>query len=95
MRTLEFLYFYLMPETPAKASSAPNTAIVRSPAKDDHAQRQAHTYSDDGGGSIAVDMLEHTRGTDEKQVLLGKHLNNVAELVADLKESSPFGSFIV
>ncbi|QIW95489.1 hypothetical protein AMS68_001007 [Peltaster fructicola] len=95
MRTLEFLYFYLMPEVPVKMSSAPNTAVMgRNPGKEDHPPRHAHTYSQDSGGGMDIDIPSHTRAIDEKQAFLSKHLNNVSELVSDLRESSPFGAFM-
>ena len=88
MRTLEFLYFYLMPEAPPKESaSAPNTAVLqRSPSKREIISGHARTHS----GEVERDDDEDqaTKTTDEKQRLLGKHLNNVAELVADLQENA-------
>lgn len=35
-----------------------------------------------------------TRTTEEKQALLGRHLNSVDDLVADLRESAPFGGVV-
>jgi hypothetical protein len=37
---------------------------------------------------------EVTRTTEEKQALLGRHLNSVDDLVADLRESTPFGGVL-
>ena len=94
MRTLEFLYFYLMPESaPQSASSAPNTAILqRSPSKLGGAfAGHARTHSGDSGGEMDVDEDAGTKTTSDKQRLLGKYLNNVEELVQDLYESAPFG----
>ncbi|KAJ5511817.1 Cell division protein Cdc14 [Penicillium expansum] len=34
------------------------------------------------------------RTTDEKQALLGRYLNNVEDLVEDLKETAPFGATV-
>jgi hypothetical protein len=34
------------------------------------------------------------RSTEEKQHLLGRHLNSVDDLVADLQESVPFGGAV-
>lgn len=99
MRTLEFLYFYLMPEAPVgtqvKSSSAPNTAVLqRSPSKvlDAHAGH-ARTHSGESGGGGVGDAGEalDTRSMEDKQHLLGQYLSNVAELVEDLNESAPFG----
>ena len=35
---------------------------------------------------------EGTKTIEEKQALLGKYLNNVEDLVNDLRESAPFGA---
>jgi len=97
MRTLEFLYFYLMPETPPTTSvSAPNTALAD--GKHIVARPPARTHSGDGVGADEMDVDEvtgaagTTKGTEEKQRLLGRHLNNVAELVQDLQENAVFGT---
>lgn len=92
MRSLEFLYFYLMPETPVipfASTSAPNTAVLqRSPEKYDFRAAISRTHT----GDMDVDGEDlDTRTTDEKQMLLGEYLSNVAELVQDLQESAPFG----
>ena len=88
MKLVEFLYFYLMPETPnSSALSAPSTAVLqRSPSK--HAfSRSVNSFGGGGGGED-----EDTKTTEEKQSLLGKYLNNVEDLVEDLRESAPFGA---
>lgn len=89
MRSLEFLYFYLMSESPSPAiisASAPNTAIPQRPLL----AAQARTHS---GDSMDIDEEEEDldkRSQEEKQMLLGQYLSNVGELVADLQESAPF-----
>lgn len=93
MRSLEFLYFYLMPEAPAAPQvsvSAPNTAILqRNPDKYLNAvPGHARTHSGDVMDIDDEDL--DTRTTEDKQDLLGQYLNNVNELVADLQESGPF-----
>ncbi|PYH98598.1 cell division control protein 14 [Aspergillus ellipticus CBS 707.79] len=94
LKLVEFLYFYLMPETPMVASSAPNTAFghQRSPSKLPAAQvsRSVNVPGAHGGGKAHRD----TRTTDEKQALLGRYLNNVEDLVEDLKETAPFGATV-
>ena len=45
-----------------------------------------------GGGGDGWD--EETRTIEEKQAFLGRFLNNVEDLVQDLKESVPFGPAI-
>jgi len=94
MRTLEFLYFYLMPEAlPTTSTSAPNTAVLqRSPSKLQALAGHARTHSG-GGDRMDVDEVTAvlvTKTTDEKQKMLGRHLSNVAELVRDLRENAVF-----
>lgn len=97
MKTLEFLYFYLMPETPpavVAAVSAPNTAVVQR-SKFDRGYVPAHARTHSGDIEMGVDEDEEdfgTRSMGEKQRLLGEYLSNVAELVQDLTESAPFGA---
>lgn len=82
MKLVEFLYFYLMPETPTVAGGdfggVDMTGLQRSPSK---------TLGSGGGGGLAG-----TKTTEEKQGLLGRYLNNVEDLVEDLRESAPFGA---
>jgi len=106
MRTLEFLYFYLMPE-----SAVQREAGERSPSEEEGVRRQesakkgharTHSLGDgtaamgDGGDAMDVDdeeeVVSGTKSTEEKQRLLGRHLNNVAELVQDLQENAVFGA---
>lgn len=96
LKLVEFLYFYLMPETPtvppgAGGSSAPNTAVQRSPTKlvAGPFSRSVNVCGAGGGG-----RGRDTRTTDEKQALLGRYLNNVEDLVEDLKETAPFGATV-
>ncbi len=87
MKLVEFLYFYLMPETPTTmtvngdSTGAPAISMAerlqRSPSK-----RFEGVGGDDGG----------TKTTEEKQGLLGRYLNNVEDLVEDLRETAPFGA---
>ena len=94
MRTLEFLYFYLMPECAVQSAvSAPNTAVLqRSPSKlGNPFPGHARTHSGDSSGDMDIDEETTTKSMEEKQRLLGQYLNNVADLVQDLQESTPFG----
>ena len=80
MKVVEFFYFYLMPETPVGSNLAANAnGLQRSPSK----------RLDAGGPRVAS-----TKTTEEKQALLGRYLNNVEDLVEDLKESAPFGASV-
>ncbi|KAF1921505.1 cell division protein Cdc14 [Ampelomyces quisqualis] len=83
VKLLEFLYFYLMPETPTPS-------LRRSPSKLANAfdRRTGSANGDDGGGAAK----KNTRTQEEKQYLLGKYLSNVDALVDDLQESAPFTS---
>ena len=81
LKSVEFIYFYLMPETPAIGSQRGyyGTGSIwgvgpRSPSK---------AGADD-------DM---TRTTEEKQGLLGRYLGNVEDLVDDLREGGGLGGF--
>jgi len=92
LKLIEFLYFYLMPETPS-IPSANNTASVpamlqRSPSK----LAGAFNRTESAGGRKRADSeSEIFRTTEEKKHLLSRYLSNVDDLVADLQESTPFG----
>lgn len=96
LKALEFLYFYLMPETPSIASAgAPITAVLqRSPSKLVGAfGRHAAHVGDGGGGFDEEDDDEEdpfVKTQEDKQHMLGRYLGNVAELVQDLNENAPF-----
>lgn len=81
LKLVEFLYFYLMPETP---TNLPSPGMQR---------RSPHLRSPKGSRHSA-NGNRATRTTDEKQALLGRYLNNVADLVEDLKETAPFGATV-
>jgi hypothetical protein len=91
MKLVEFLYFYLMPETPSannnNGDSNPRAAaerMQRSPSK--QLGRSVHSTGNGEAGK--------TRTMEEKQSLLGKYLNNVEDLVDDLRETAPFGAIL-
>ncbi|KAI0383193.1 cell division control 14, SIN component [Hypomontagnella monticulosa] len=95
LKLVEFLYFYLMPETPSIPSARAQPAGVpgllqRSPSK------LAKAFA--GGGADAPRPRSagdgDTRTQEEKQALLGRHLNSVQELVEDLRQSTPFGGVV-
>ena len=80
VKLLEFLYFYLMPETAAPS-------LQRSPSK------LANAFDRRSSGANGDDpSKKNTRTQEEKQYLLGKYLSNVDALVEDLQESAPFTS---
>ncbi|KAL7276016.1 60S ribosomal protein L3 [Rhizina undulata] len=72
LKVLEFLYFYLMPET----SNTPPTSPLG-----------PRTFK----RSSSTKELRIERSTEEKQKMLGEFISNVEGLVADLRESQPFG----
>ena len=83
LKLMEFLYFYLMPEAP------PTPALQRSPSK---IGRPA-TNGDASGSEKSQDPA-NTRTTEEKQRLLSQYLNNVEDLVDDLRDNAPFGGTV-
>lgn len=88
LKLVEFLYFYLMPETPVLASPL---GLQRSPSK---LSSGPHARSAHGSGGGGRHVSRETRTTDEKQALLCRYLNNVEDLVEDLKETAPFGATV-
>ena len=80
MKVVEFLYFYLMPETPSVGGNHYGGGLQRSPSK----------RLGSGEGS----QVAGTKMTEEKQGLLGRYLGNVEDLVEDLRESAPFGASV-
>ncbi|BCR86442.1 cell division control protein 14 [Aspergillus chevalieri] len=87
LKLVEFLYFYLMPETP---TNLPAGANASSPGM----QRRGPHLRSPKGSRQSANGSRATRTTDEKQALLGRYLNNVADLVEDLKETAPFGATV-
>ena len=94
LKLVEFLYFYLMPETPSipradQRDSVP-AMLQRSPSKLAGAFSAADTRrkrsSDDGA--------DYTLSTEEKQELLSRHLSSVEDLVKDLRNCAPFGGIV-
>lgn len=95
MKLVEFLYFYLMPETPQVSSnmsaSASNTAVLGGRGKELIAAFERNRRETVGEVEQASNDYNITKTTEEKQKLLGKHLRNVDDLVEDLRESGgPF-----
>ena len=97
MKVVEFLYFYLMPEAPSSTStSAPSTAVLqRSPNKLRGISDRPGTYAGEvissPGLGNADGSHEKMKTTEEKTKLLGRFLNNVEDLVQDLRDNAPFG----
>ena len=115
VKLVEFLYFYLMPETPSIPSAAAAAAGVpailqRSPSKlakafattssSSSSSSSAHNGAPagdsdrNGGRPRSSGSNGVTRTQEEKQALLGRHLNSVDELVKDLQHCTPFGGVV-
>ncbi len=106
LKLIEFLYFYLMPEIPSIPSAAARDSVPallqRSPSKLAKAFAFGNGGGGGGGGSgeskngrpQSSDSDGVTRSQEEKQALLGRHLNSVEELVKDLRRSAPFNGVI-
>ncbi|KAI1211690.1 cell division control 14, SIN component [Annulohypoxylon truncatum] len=101
LKLIEFLYFYLMPETPSIPAAQPNPQLPgllqRSPSKLAKAFVGGHhgrASSNDSSGRPRSAGDGETRTQEEKQALLGRHLSSVAELVEDLKQNTPFGGVV-
>lgn len=98
MKLVEFLYFYLMPETPVPSMGSGGSryaGAAQGMAAADRLQRSPSKRlgrGGAGGGAGANGEEGSTRSTEEKQMLLGRYLNNVEDLVEDLRESAPFGA---
>lgn len=101
LKLVEFLYFYLMPEVPSIPSAQTRDSVPgllqRSPSK----LAKAFSFANGGpgkgenGGRPRSAGDGETRTQEEKQALLGRHLNSVQELVADLRQNAPFGGVLV
>jgi len=91
MKLVEFLYFYLMPETPsipsANGTLSVPSMLQRSPSK----LAGAFGRLDTAARKRADSESGNTKSTAEKQELLGRFLDGVNDLVADLQEGHAFG----
>jgi Cell division control protein 14, SIN component len=95
MKLVEFLYFYLMPETPQVqfqvSASASNTAVLGGRGRELVAAFERNRRETIGGVEKSGGDSGKTRNTEDKQKILGKYLGNVDDLVEDLRESGgPF-----
>ncbi|KKY31994.1 putative cell division control protein 14 [Diaporthe ampelina] len=100
-KTMEFLYFYLMPETPSlpRAGSDGSGAaalLQRSPSKLGRAFNNKKRDADgsDAGAANGVPGEDNTLNQLVKQEMLRRHLPNVDELVKDLQQYAPFGGAV-
>ncbi|KAJ4863054.1 cell division control protein 14, SIN component domain-containing protein [Trichoderma breve] len=91
LKLVEFLYFYLMPETPSPPRADQRESVFqRSPSK------LVGAYGVDGrnGRKRANSNGVITLTTAEKQQLLSRHLSSVEDLVKDLRNCAPFGGIV-
>ncbi|KAL7939815.1 cell division protein Cdc14 [Trichoderma chlorosporum] len=91
LKLVEFLYFYLMPETPSNPRADHRESVFqRSPSK------LVGPYGVDGrnGRKRANSNGVTTLTTAEKQQLLSRHLSSVEDLVKDLRNCAPFGGIV-
>lgn len=95
LKLVEFLYFYLMPETPSiphaiQRDSVP-AMLQRSPSKLAGVFSAADSRRRKAGDD---ETAEYTLTTEEKQGLLSRHLSSVEDLVRDLRTCAPFGGIV-
>lgn len=102
VQVLEFLYFYLMPESvedsdavgvgggSGRSQNSQDSAVAALNTKDGSGKSKGKKG---GSGKSNSSMIgeQDTHTTREKQKLLGRYLSNVEDLVQDLRESTPFG----
>lgn len=91
LRVVEFLYFYLMPETPAHSAATAPTSADAQWREDGEERRRSRTVDGVEGGTLVLDdeaVFRESRGTAEKMKMLGRYLPNVEELAADLREGN-------
>lgn len=82
LKILEFLYFYLMPEI------APTPTAIALKVSGERVPGERLPSKNPRKSKVEV-RIEKT--TEEKQKMLGEFMSNVEGLVADLRESQPFG----
>jgi hypothetical protein len=86
LKIIEFLYFYLMPESPQDSLPGQTNEANMLQRSTSKSTRSTSSGSSEGDAE--------TKTTEEKQALLGKHLNNVEDLVQDLREHRPFAGVV-
>jgi hypothetical protein len=107
-KCVEFLYFYLMPEVPSIPSASAHRGALpallhRSPSKlakaFSYGVGTAGSNSSSSSGSSTDSRTTnventYTRSQEEKQRMLGRHLNSVDDLVRDLQGNTLFGGVV-
>lgn len=94
-KTMEFLYFYLMPENPSIPKAGEEGNLLQRSSSELGRAFVARPNGKNGGGgdpfaSPDGDAFEgDTLSCERKQDMLGQHLSNVADLVKDLEQYTP------
>jgi len=97
LKLVEFLYFYLMPETSStrttRTASATNIVVLEGRGRELDVAFDGRREIV-GAGEGVEENNQKTRTIEDKQRLLGRHLSNVQDLVEDLKEGGGlFGGY--
>ncbi|KAI5304324.1 hypothetical protein KEM56_006633 [Ascosphaera pollenicola] len=97
VRLVEFLYFYLMPETGVERTEGEDSGIGsggsgKGSGSGNVYGRKGRRSAEGSGRSSRSITGRNTRTLEEKKIMLGKYLNNVDDLVSDLRETLPFAS---
>lgn len=89
-KTMEFLYFYLMPETPSIPKAGEEGNLLQRSSSELSRAFAARPGKGGGGDPFAEGEAEtDTLSCERKQDMLGQHLSNVADLVKDLEQYTP------
>lgn len=90
LRILEFLFFYLIPET-TKGSASGNANKSKSQQQQQPNHRHSNS-SNTNSDSAKLNALKQKKTTQEKSKILRKYLGNVDGLITELEASKPFGN---
>ncbi|ODQ66152.1 cell division control 14, SIN component [Nadsonia fulvescens var. elongata DSM 6958] len=95
-RVLEFLFFYLIPETQTEHSNTINdiTEVNGYNTLSSNTTRSTNSTMA-SGGTVNGNIKVMRKTTEDKQKLLGQYIGNVADLVEELNSSKPFGDTIL
>lgn len=80
-----------MPEMPTIVSAMASNSVPAMNVLQRSPSKLAGAFGDRMGRKRAESESSDCRSTEEKQALLSKYLSSVDDLVADLRESAPFG----
>lgn len=87
-KTMEFLYFYLMPETPSIPRAGEEGNLLQR-SSSELGKAFAARPGSKNGDPFAEEAEHDTLSCERKQDMLGQHLSNVADLVKDLEQYTP------